>query len=80
MNKEEKEIIERIQQDSTFRERELLRIIKKQQAEIEKLKTKLENQKIEYQPSVTITNSELLKGKWNNDKSTRVNRLFKRKN
>lgn len=39
MNKEEKEIIERIQQDSTFRERELLRIIKKQQAEIEQCKS-----------------------------------------
>lgn len=38
MNKEEKEIIERIQRDSTFRERSLLRIIEKQQAEIEDLK------------------------------------------
>ena len=36
MNEEEKEIIERIQQDSTFRERNLLRMIEKQQAEIEK--------------------------------------------
>lgn len=38
MNDEEKEIIERIQQDSTFRERNLLRIIEKQQAEIEDCK------------------------------------------
>lgn len=30
MNDEEKEIIERIQQDSTFRERNLLRIIEQQ--------------------------------------------------
>ena len=40
----------------------LVSVIEKQQEEIEKLKTKLENQKIEYQPSITITNSELLKG------------------
>ena len=42
MNEEEKEIIQRIQQDSTFRERSLLRIIKKQQAEIETLKRDFE--------------------------------------
>ena len=40
----------------------VLNLLEKQQAEIEKLKTKLENQKIKYQPSITITNSELLKG------------------
>lgn len=36
MNEEEKEIIERIQLDSTFRERKLLRIINNQKSEIEK--------------------------------------------
>lgn len=39
MNEEEKEIIERIQQDSTFRERKLLRIINKQKEEIEYYKS-----------------------------------------
>ena len=39
--------------------KELEETNKKQQAEIEDLR----KQKIEYQPSITITNSELLKGK-----------------
>lgn len=39
----------------------VLNLIEKQQKEIKALKTKLENQKIEYQSSIKITNSELLK-------------------
>ena len=38
---------------------EVLNLIQKQKEEIERLR----KQKIEYQPSITITNSELLKGK-----------------
>lgn len=55
--------IERHEEDSfenhTYRFKALINLIEKQQAEIEDLR----KQKIEYQPSITITNSELLKGK-----------------
>ncbi len=54
MNEEEKEAIERIKEDSTFRERSLLRIIDKLQKEIEELKSK--NKTLE----------ELLKGRKQN--------------
>ena len=40
MNEEEKKTIERIKEDSTFRERSLLRIIDKLQKENEELKSK----------------------------------------
>ena len=71
MNDEEKKAIERIKISkgaklvgNTIMVNEadidiILNLIEKQQAEIEKLR----KQKIEYQPSITITNSELLKGK-----------------
>lgn len=42
MNEEEKEIIQRIQQDSTFRERSLLRIIEKQQTTINTMQAEFE--------------------------------------
>lgn len=54
MNEEEKKAIERIKEDSTFRERSLLRIIDKLQKEIEELKSK--NKTLE----------ELLKGRKQN--------------
>lgn len=54
MNEEEKEAIERIKEDSTFRERSLLRIIDKLQKENEELKSK--NKTLE----------ELLKGRKQN--------------
>lgn len=51
--------LEDLKQAEKDTEIKLLReAIKKQQVEIEKLR----KQKIEYQPSITITNSELLKG------------------
>lgn len=45
MNEEEKEIIERTQQDSTFRERELLRINRKTTSRNRKIKNKARKSK-----------------------------------